>query len=143
MAPQEDVDALEHLVDIKCVDKEDMSGFELQFTFSENEYFTNTVLTKAYEIPNMLEVQPLPPPSAAQCHAVSSEATVKLSCETRSSWGKADTEVQGRALTPFFPGDSCSESFTYLACVITLNTTAHNIIRTLPDGRFLTLIDAG
>ncbi len=31
------------------------TGFELKFHFSpENPYFTNTVLTKRYEVPNLL-----------------------------------------------------------------------------------------
>ena len=50
-----DVPCLEALVDVKCVDKEDMTGFTLEFAFKENAYFTNATLTKTYEIPNMLD----------------------------------------------------------------------------------------
>ena len=52
---QTDVEALSFLEDIRSVDQEDMGGFELQFIFAENPYFTNRVLTKAYKVPNMLK----------------------------------------------------------------------------------------
>ncbi|KAI2512827.1 hypothetical protein MHU86_1616 [Fragilaria crotonensis] len=52
---EEDVDCLEYLTDITCVDFEDGKGFELQFHFSEqNPYFTNPMLTKTYHVPNLL-----------------------------------------------------------------------------------------
>lgn len=51
---EEDVDCLEHLQDIQCEDDEDGKGFTLRFIFSENDYFTNTVLTKSYKVPNLL-----------------------------------------------------------------------------------------
>ncbi|KAL7437160.1 hypothetical protein ACHAXM_005463 [Skeletonema potamos] len=50
----QDVDCLDHLMDITCDDFPDGSGFELHFHFSENDFFTNTVLTKRYEVPNLL-----------------------------------------------------------------------------------------
>ncbi|GAX19267.1 nucleosome assembly protein 1-like 1 [Fistulifera solaris] len=51
---EEDVDCLEHLQDIQCEDDVDGKGFTLRFFFAENEYFTNTVLTKSYQVPNLL-----------------------------------------------------------------------------------------
>ena len=51
---EEDVDCLEHLQDITCVDKEDGKGFEVLFNFAPNDYFTNTILTKSYTVPNLL-----------------------------------------------------------------------------------------
>jgi nucleosome assembly protein 1-like 1 len=51
---EEDVDCLEHLTDIKCVDRDDGKGFTLSFHFKPNDYFTNEVLTKSYEVPNLL-----------------------------------------------------------------------------------------
>lgn len=52
---EEDVDCLEYLTDITCRDFDDGKGFELQFHFSEqNPYFTNRVLTKTYDVPNLL-----------------------------------------------------------------------------------------
>jgi len=51
---EEDVDCLEFLTDIQCNNFPDGSGFELAFHFSDNPYFTNTVLTKTYEVPNLL-----------------------------------------------------------------------------------------
>ena len=49
-----DVDCLEHCYDITCEDHADGLGFTLKFFFEPNEYFTNDVLTKRYEIPNLL-----------------------------------------------------------------------------------------
>lgn len=44
----EDDGALKHLVDIKYEYLEGNPGFRLDFVFEENEYFTNTVLSKSY-----------------------------------------------------------------------------------------------
>lgn len=51
---EEDVDCLEHLRDIKCLDDPEGTGFTLEFHFSPNDYFENTILTKRYEVPNLL-----------------------------------------------------------------------------------------
>jgi len=51
---EEDVDCLEHLLDIKCLDDPEGSGFTLEFHFAPNDYFENTILTKRYEVPNLL-----------------------------------------------------------------------------------------
>ena len=51
---EQDVDCLEHLTDITCNDFTDGSGFELHFHFSPNDFFTNEILTKRYEVPNLL-----------------------------------------------------------------------------------------
>lgn len=51
---EQDVDCLEHLQNIVCEDREDGMGFTLKFYFGPNDYFTNNVLTKVYEVPNML-----------------------------------------------------------------------------------------
>ena len=45
---------MEFLSDIKCNNFPDGSGFELAFHFSENPYFTNSILVKRYEVPNLL-----------------------------------------------------------------------------------------
>ena len=52
----QDIDCLEHLTDITCQDFSDGSGFELHFHFSsnDNDFFTNSVLTKRYDVPNLL-----------------------------------------------------------------------------------------
>jgi len=43
------------LEDIKCEDFENGQGFTLIFQFKENQpFFTNRVLTKCYEVPNLL-----------------------------------------------------------------------------------------
>jgi nucleosome assembly protein 1-like 1 len=44
---EEDEGALQHLVDIR-MSYMDQPGFKLEFEFSENEYFTNKVLSKTY-----------------------------------------------------------------------------------------------
>jgi len=55
LVTEDDVDCLEFMTDVTCDDFPDGTGFELKFHFSpENPYFTNTVLTKRYEVPNLL-----------------------------------------------------------------------------------------
>lgn len=51
---ERDVDCLAHLINITCDDFSDGKGFTLSFHFDPNEYFSNTILTKTYEIPNLL-----------------------------------------------------------------------------------------
>ncbi|KAL7517749.1 hypothetical protein ACHAWX_002644 [Stephanocyclus meneghinianus] len=51
---EEDIDCLEYLTDIACKDFPDGTGFELAFHFSPNPYFANPILTKRYEVPNLL-----------------------------------------------------------------------------------------
>jgi nucleosome assembly protein 1-like 1 len=51
---EEDVDCLEHLRDVTCVDDEDGKGFTLHFHFAPNDYFEDRILTKRYEVPNLL-----------------------------------------------------------------------------------------
>ncbi|ACI64183.1 predicted protein, partial [Thalassiosira pseudonana CCMP1335] len=51
---EEDVDCLDFLTDITSTDSTDGQGFSLTFHFSPNPYFTNTTLTKTYEVPNLL-----------------------------------------------------------------------------------------
>ena len=54
LVTERDVDCLEHLTNVTCEDFSDGKGFTLKFHFEPNEHFTNTVLTKTYEIPNLL-----------------------------------------------------------------------------------------
>lgn len=49
-----DVDCLDHLTEVTCADFPDGLGFELIFHFSPNAFFSNTTLTKRYEVPNLL-----------------------------------------------------------------------------------------
>jgi nucleosome assembly protein 1-like 1 len=51
---EQDVDCLEHLEDIRCENEENGEGFSLSFHFAPNDYFENAVLTKRYEVPNLL-----------------------------------------------------------------------------------------
>jgi len=57
-----DVDALEYIYDIKCLDKPDGTGFTIEFYFNSktNPYFSNEKLTKTYSIPNLyMEDEPI------------------------------------------------------------------------------------
>ena len=51
---EDDVDCLEHLQDVTCVDDDKGQGFCISFHFQSNPYFSNTVLTKTYQVPNLL-----------------------------------------------------------------------------------------
>jgi len=50
MVQEHDEPILKHLVDIKTIFIEKPMGFVLEFHFESNEYFTNTVLTKEYDM---------------------------------------------------------------------------------------------
>jgi nucleosome assembly protein 1-like 1 len=53
---EEDVPALEALTAITCSYDETFTSFTLTFTFEENEFFTNTTLTKKYDVtPDLLD----------------------------------------------------------------------------------------
>ena len=51
-----DIDCIEHLTDIPCQEFEGGTGFELRFTFyfKTKKYFTDELLIKIYEVPNLL-----------------------------------------------------------------------------------------
>lgn len=51
---ESDNDCLLNLEDIQCEDFDDGKGFTLTFHFKDNDFFTNRVLTKRYEVPNLL-----------------------------------------------------------------------------------------
>ncbi|VEN64759.1 unnamed protein product [Callosobruchus maculatus] len=50
MVQPHDIPILKHLTDIKTTSREEPMGFSLEFHFSPNEYFTNSVLTKDYQM---------------------------------------------------------------------------------------------
>lgn len=50
MVQDYDEPILKHLVDIQLKFHDEPMGFTLEFHFSENEYFTNKILTKYYEM---------------------------------------------------------------------------------------------
>ncbi|CAG0915084.1 unnamed protein product [Notodromas monacha] len=50
MIHEQDEPVLKHLTDIKYEVTNDPAGFKLEFFFSPNDYFTNSVLTKTYEL---------------------------------------------------------------------------------------------
>ena len=53
---ERDIECLEHLTDVTCLDFEYGTGFELRFTFDikTNEYFADELLIKRYEVRNLL-----------------------------------------------------------------------------------------
>lgn len=51
---ERDNDCLLNLEDIQCEDFDDGKGFILTFHFKDNDFFTNRVLTKRYDVPNLL-----------------------------------------------------------------------------------------
>lgn len=50
MIQEHDDPIMKHLIDIRVLFLRDPMGFVLEFHFSENEYFVNSVLTKEYEL---------------------------------------------------------------------------------------------
>lgn len=50
MVQERDLQALEFLTDVKSTSHENDNGFKLEFVFAENPVFSNTVLTKEYDI---------------------------------------------------------------------------------------------
>ncbi|CAM9545720.1 unnamed protein product [Ascophyllum nodosum] len=50
-----DLEALYYLSDVRCVDKDDLLGFTLEFHFDDNPYFTNSVLKKRYDTANIMD----------------------------------------------------------------------------------------
>ena len=55
-----DVEALKFLVDVRCTDNDDLTGFTLEFEFRENPFFSDAVLTKSYVIPNLVDANGQP-----------------------------------------------------------------------------------
>ena len=54
----EDIPVLNFLADISCSYNDDMSSFTISFLFNENPYFSNSVLTKTYNLsPDLLDEQ--------------------------------------------------------------------------------------
>lgn len=51
---ERDTECLKYLEDITCEDFANGLGFTLKFHFKPNPYFSNSVLTKTYDVPNLL-----------------------------------------------------------------------------------------
>ena len=51
---EKDIECLGYLEDVKCTNYENGEGFRLEFHFAPNDYFENSVLTKSYDVPNLL-----------------------------------------------------------------------------------------
>lgn len=50
-----DLEALYYLSDVRCLDKENLLGFTLEFHFDENPFFSNQILTKRYDTANIMD----------------------------------------------------------------------------------------
>jgi hypothetical protein len=55
LVEQDDLQALSFCTDVRVTDDKDYTGFKIEFDFKTNPYFTNTILTKTYKVPNMFE----------------------------------------------------------------------------------------
>lgn len=51
---EKDIECLGYLEDVKCFNYASGVGFRLEFHFAPNDYFENLVLTKSYDVPNLL-----------------------------------------------------------------------------------------
>ena len=52
---ESDVAALRCLTDVRCIDDDDLTGFKLEFEFAPNPFFFDSVLTKSYKVPNLVD----------------------------------------------------------------------------------------
>lgn len=51
---EHDIECLGFLRDIRCLNHDNGEGFVLEFHFAPNDFFENLVLTKSYDVPNLL-----------------------------------------------------------------------------------------
>lgn len=54
LVEESDLECLAGIKDIRCVGHENGEGFKLEFEFGPNVFFENEVLTKTYDVPNLL-----------------------------------------------------------------------------------------
>ncbi len=54
MVAETDLECLAGIKDIRCVGHKNGEGFLLEFEFGPNDFFENEVLTKGYDVPNLL-----------------------------------------------------------------------------------------
>jgi len=54
LVQENDLECLSSLRDIRCVSHDNGEGFRLEFEFGPNDFFENSLLTKTYEVPNLL-----------------------------------------------------------------------------------------
>jgi nucleosome assembly protein 1-like 1 len=95
-----DADCLEYLQDITCDDDENGEGFTLGFHFVENDYFENPVLTKRYEVPNLLLADEPILKNVEGCEIKwKPEKSLLFSEVTKQQRGKGNNAGQIRAVT--------------------------------------------
>eukprot|EP00531_Pseudo-nitzschia_arenysensis_P019465 CAMPEP_0116127680 /NCGR_PEP_ID=MMETSP0329-20121206/6965_1 /TAXON_ID=697910 /ORGANISM="Pseudo-nitzschia arenysensis, Strain B593" /LENGTH=330 /DNA_ID=CAMNT_0003621787 /DNA_START=30 /DNA_END=1019 /DNA_ORIENTATION=- len=54
LVEESDLECLAGIKDIRCVGHENGEGFKLEFEFGPNDFFENEILTKSYDVPNLL-----------------------------------------------------------------------------------------
>ena len=54
LVEESDLECLAGIKDIRCVSHANGEGFKLEFEFGPNDFFENEVLTKTYDVPNLL-----------------------------------------------------------------------------------------
>uniref|UniRef100_A0A7R9WWE8 Nucleosome assembly protein n=1 Tax=Craspedostauros australis TaxID=1486917 RepID=A0A7R9WWE8_9STRA len=109
-----DIELLEQLQNIECDDHAEGTGFTLKFTFAPNEYMTNTVLTKQYEVPNLLSADEPILKSVKGCEIEwkSPEKCVTYTITTKQQRGKGKNAGQIRTVQKKEKVDSFFHFFT-------------------------------
>jgi len=117
MLQEHDEPALKHLQDIQVKFVDEPMGFILEFHFTENEYFTNKVLTKSYEMkctPNADDPFSFEGPEIVKCKGCTIDwkkdknVTVRLMKKKQ----KHKTRTATRTITKTVPRDSFFNFFS-------------------------------
>jgi nucleosome assembly protein 1-like 1 len=113
MITEEDVDCLEHLRDISCTDDADGQGFTLRFTFGPNDYFHDSVLTKRYAVPNLLQLSDEPILKAVEGCSIQWKdgASLVATIVKKKQRGKGKHAGQVRTITKTEPKESFFQWF--------------------------------
>jgi nucleosome assembly protein 1-like 1 len=114
LVSEEDVDCLGFLEDIRCIDYENGEGFTLEFHFAPNEYFHNSVLTKRYDVPNLLlgDEPILKNVEGCEIQWKSPEKTLTSKEITKQQRGKGKNAGQIRTITK---NEKCDSFFHFFS----------------------------
>ena len=85
MIEEYDEPILKHLTDIKAVTQSEPMSFSLEFHFEPNDYFTNTVLTKFYELrctPDPTDVFAFEGPEIVKCKGCTIDWKKRKECHS-------------------------------------------------------------
>mmetsp|Transcript_23504 Transcript_23504/g.55702 ORF Transcript_23504/g.55702 Transcript_23504/m.55702 type:complete len:431 (-) Transcript_23504:58-1350(-) len=113
MISEHDVDCLGYLTDITCDNFENGEGFQLNFHFSnDNPYFNNEVLTKRYDVPNLLLADEPILKNVEGCEIQWKEGKTLLERKvTKQQRGTGKNAGQVRTITKTEPCDSFFKFF--------------------------------